>query len=216
MTIDEHPLRAILPIRAVVDANVFPYTTRWLRPLEDLAHARMVRLFWSPWIAGECHRVLTWLWLRRAGSPYFTAARWDECSAAAKAFASHVALSFRVVEDAPSLEQTWTAGLVDQWDIPVWTAAVRAQAHVVITENVTDGPPPDPHGVRAHDDVCFLHPERFLAFMDWLTEDLGSTLLPRLVDEPVTDFRWWVPVVATTDDRARVRALVQRFAQVSP
>lgn len=200
-------------MRAVVDANVFLRTARWLAPLEDLARNNYARLFWSPWIIGEAHRVLTWLWTQRAGPPYHTTERWAACSRAAKAFSAHVAPFMAVVEDRPPFEPSWTTTPADEWDVPIWTAAIRANAHVVVTDNVADGPPADAHGVRQYNHVCYLQPDRCLAFMDWLIDDLGSLPMPNLADEHIADATWWVPTLPASGGAAHVHAAVRRFVQ---
>ena len=48
---------------------------------------------------------------------------------------------FRVVEDSPPHEALWAPVPSDEDDLPIWTTAVRAGAHVVVTENLKDGPP---------------------------------------------------------------------------
>lgn len=202
---------APFPIRVVVDANVFPHTTRWLLPLENLARTRVVTLIWSPWIIGEAHRVLTWLWCKRAGPPYVTDARWQDCSTAAKRFGIHLAAVMQVVDDRPPLETLWTDTPSDQWDIPIWTAAVRANAHVVISENIKDGPPPDGDGVRAFGGICYLEPDTFLAYADWLHDDLGSVLMPRVSAEAVDDLTWWAVLLAAPDTEQPILATIRRF-----
>ena len=57
---------------------------------------------------------------------------------------------FHVVEDRPPPEPMWTAVPADPYDAPVWSAAARADADCVVTENLTDGPPPDERGLRVH------------------------------------------------------------------
>lgn len=57
----ERALSGPFPVRAVIDACVFPKTKRWLIPITRLAADRFVLPVWSPLIIAESKRVLTWL-----------------------------------------------------------------------------------------------------------------------------------------------------------
>jgi hypothetical protein len=61
----------------------------------------------------------------------------------------------------------------DPRDVQIWTAAVRGQAHFVVTSNLDDGPPPDDDGVRAHAGIMYVAPDPFLGLLD-LRADLTA------------------------------------------
>ena len=71
-----------------------------------------------------------------------------------------------MVDDHPPYEPDWNADVPDPWDQPVWTAAVRGNANVVVTENLKDGPPPSVEGVREHRGIVYLHPDELLRSLD--------------------------------------------------
>jgi hypothetical protein len=78
----------------------------------------------------------------------------------------HMTTVFQVVEDAPPYASQWIYAPSDEHDRPIWTAAVRAKADVVLTENLKDGPPPDNHGVRGWGRITYLHPDEFMGLLD--------------------------------------------------
>jgi hypothetical protein len=160
-----------LQLVAVVDTNVFPHR-RWIRPLLLGAQAGYVLLVWSPLIIAEVSRLLTWHWIRTKSQGSLDRRSWDRCSADFKTWFDFMTHAFRVVDDRPPPAPMWTESPRDPWDRPVWTTAVRAKERfsvggiIVITENLSDGPPPNVSGIREHDGVLYLHPERFLAALD--------------------------------------------------
>jgi len=156
-------------VPAVVDSCVFPHVRRWLEPLIDYARAGYLEPIWSPWIIAETNRLLTWLWLERVGGQQ-TGSTWAECSRAAKRVFARLTQVFRVVDDHPPHELLWTDEPADEWDVPVWNAAVRARARFIVTENVKDGPPPDRNGIRMHGGIFFVHPDDFLGYLDWYAD----------------------------------------------
>ncbi|MBI4492306.1 MAG: PIN domain-containing protein [Chloroflexi bacterium] len=170
------------PLRAVIDTCVFPHTRRWLAPLIDHARNGHVKLFWSPAIIAEANRLLTWLWLDRHDSA-LTDAAWNRCSAAAHRMFARLTTVFHVSEDRPPPEALWSPRPLDEWDVPIWTAAVRAKADFIVTENLKDGPPPDGQGLRRHGDITYVHPDQFLALVDWWADAAESAQLPALPGE---------------------------------
>jgi len=154
-----------------VDTCVFPRTKKWLGPIIDGAKNGVVIPIWSPLIIAEVNRFLTWRWLKlNDGNQGDTA--WKKCSEASKIWFSNVTAVFRVIDDHPPYEQTWSDHPRDIWDIPIWTAAIRAQQSYrgapvfVVTDNLRDGPPKDEHGLQYHRDVGFIHPEQFAQLID--------------------------------------------------
>lgn len=167
-------LWATLPFRVVVDACVFPRTRGWIGPILDAAKAGYIIPYWSPLIIAESNRVLTWLWLKRRGGD-FSEPSWERCSVDFKRMFARLTEVFRVVEDCPTASPPWDEPS-DPWDIPIWTAAKRCEAHFIITANLTDGPPPNAEGDQKFEDITFIHPDQFLrgieAFSD-LLETVG-------------------------------------------
>jgi hypothetical protein len=94
---------------------------------------------------------------------------------------------FRFVDDHPPFEAQWTEDVTDQWDQPVWTAAVRGNARVVVTENLKHGPPRNADGVREHNGIVYLHPDFFLQSIDLYAHLILRPLVPIIEsDEPWT------------------------------
>jgi hypothetical protein len=151
-------------LRAVIDTCVFGRLNQWINPLIKASIHGDVELIWSPMIIAETHRLLTWAWLRRHGGD-FSRQSWIACSAQAKAFWRWARPAFRVVDDGPPDEPSWTDRPRDEWDIPLWNAAVRSGAAFVVTENLRDGPPRDAEGIRRHAGIVFIHPDDFLALV---------------------------------------------------
>src|SRR5262249_50731987 len=127
-------------IVAVVDSCVFPRRD-WLDPILRGARTGYVVPIWSPLIISEVNRLLTWLWLKRHAGDQ-TARAWAACSAASKRWFEIMTAVFRVVDDCPPPEETWSSPR-DMWDVPIWSAARRSGAHVIVTANLQDGPPAD-------------------------------------------------------------------------
>lgn len=135
---------------------------------------------WSPLIIAEVNRLLTWLWLKRAHGDHGDAA-WKRCSEASRAWFSVVTRVFRVVDDHPPYEQGWVDEPADTWDIPIWTAAVRAQQRFpgapvfIVTDNLKDGPPGDSQGLQHYRDVGFIHPVSFISLISAWAEVMHSS-----------------------------------------
>lgn len=176
-------MRTVLgrPPQAVVDACVFGHLNEWVKPLVDAARSGDVELIWSPVIIAETNRLLTWRWLQRHGGD-LSPQSWRACAADAKRFLREVHPAFSIVDDRPPNELLWADRPRDEWDIPLWNAAVRSRADFVVTDNLADGPPPDSDGVRRHDGIVFVHPNDFLEMLAAAAERHAAEDLP-IVDE---------------------------------
>lgn len=173
-----------LPLRAVIDSCVFPGTREWLATLIADARAGYVEPIWAPAIIAETNRVLTWLWLERHGGGLSATAK-RACSADARTMFSWLTRVFRVAEDCPPYEALWTLQPRDEWDVPIWTAALRARARFVVTLNLRDGPPAAADGVREYRGIYCLHPRTFLELVDRLATEAVAAEMPELpTDEP--------------------------------
>ena len=151
---------------------------RWMTPLLAAAQRGYVHLLWSPSIIAETGRLLTWQWLQRNPSP-FTRSLWDRMSRDAHSWFDLMTQVFSVVEDSPLHPAMWTLNPPDAHDAPLWTAAVRADAQVVVTDNLRDGPPPDPahEGLRLYQGRLYLSAEVFLMILNrWRDLSLGEAL----------------------------------------
>lgn len=153
------------PVRGVVDINAFARGTVMPR-LTAAAKNYHLELIWSPYIIAEASRLFTWLWLGRHGPDLSNAAKRAH-SAAARRWFETMTTVFRVVDDRPPQEPLWTETPRDPHDRPIWTAAVRARAHVVITDNLRDGPPPDHQGLRRWDGILYATPDHVVKALDW-------------------------------------------------
>jgi PIN domain len=149
---------------AVVDACVFPHR-KLLSPILDAAGAGYVIPIWSPAIITEVNCLLARLWLKRHGGGW-TGELERQHSREMHTWFRHMTAAFRVVDDRPPPAPLWTAQPRDEHDVPIWTAAVRAHANFVVTENLVDGPPPDAAGVRHYGGITYVHPTDFLSLLE--------------------------------------------------
>jgi hypothetical protein len=147
-----------VPIIAVIDSCVFPRRD-WLAPILRSARVGYVVPIWSPLIVYEVSRYLTWRWLQQNGGDQSRGAR-RACSLQLKNWFTEMTALFRVAEDCPPHEETWDSPR-DAWDVPIWSAAKRSGAHVIVTENLRDGPPADEQSRRVFQGVLWCHPEVF-------------------------------------------------------
>jgi hypothetical protein len=146
-------------IRAVVDtSSLVPFALR--RDLQVAAHEGLFAAIWSPWIVAELNRVLTWRWIARHGDD-LSAASEQACSAAAKAMMTILLPVFTLVNPLPPYPLPWAA-LRDQWDIPIWAAAVAGQAQYVVSENRHDYPPVEADGRYRYQGIEYLSGADFL------------------------------------------------------
>jgi hypothetical protein len=151
------------PLIAVVDSCVFPRRV-WLDPIVRGARSGAIVPIWSPLIISELNRLLTWTWLQRHQGE-LTTATWQACSADAKRWFTIMTAVFRVVDDCPPQEDAWDSPR-DPWDVPIWSAAKRSGARIIVTANLRDGPPPDERGRQIFEGVVWCHPEVFARLID--------------------------------------------------
>ena len=159
-------------------------------------------LIWSPWIIAETHRILTSRWIDRhfqRGGKWDTAAK-RQLSRDAHRWLMRIAPAFHVIEDRPPLEPLWTTPPPDEYDWPVWTAAVRSQAHCVVTDNLKDEPPADARGVRQWQGIAYVSPADFQIILD-----VWSDILEAGSDRPV-----WS--IAEFWDRLHARAAAEQIS----
>ncbi|MBA2355398.1 MAG: PIN domain-containing protein [Acidobacteria bacterium] len=155
-------------LRTVVDANVFARRD-WMQAVRRAAEDGRIVPFWSPAIIAEVVRVLTWLWIRRNGGEVSEWARRAHSVEAHRWFSSMTDL-FHVVEDRPPLAASWSDPMRDPHDAPIWTAAVRARAALVVTDNLRDGPPLGGDGLRSWRGIVYVSPDDLIRFLDaWRT-----------------------------------------------
>jgi hypothetical protein len=117
------------------------------------------------------------IWLRKRGGVMNEALQ-REASDVARRWFDYVTAVFRVVEDCPPYEAQWTNTPRDVDDRPIWTAAVRAGAQIIVTENLKDGPPADSNGLQIWGGILFIHPEKLIQTLDWLGSRASSGRAP--------------------------------------
>jgi hypothetical protein len=149
-------------------------------PIVENARVGVVQPIWSPCIIAEGSRLLAWKHFRDHPGNVSTSQWRGEFSDRAKRWFAWVSEVFEVVEDRPPYEPQWTAEPTDPWDQPVWTAAVRSRAVIVVTENLKDGPPPDSRGIRQYRDIRYLHPNFFVDLMDIWADLMWESRFPQL------------------------------------
>ena len=176
LAIPEAAKPRLFPLRAVVDSCIFPHVQAWLKPILEDARLGYVLPLWSPLILAESNRTLTWLWLTRHGGDLSAESR-RRCSEAAKQMFTHLTTAFRIVEDCPPLDLLWSRHPADDWDAPIWTAAIRSRAHFIVSENLEHGPP-ETGELRTYGGVYLIHPSDFIQFIDWLADVTVATRLP--------------------------------------
>jgi hypothetical protein len=162
------PPREAHQLGIVVDANVFGRRA-WIEALIDASTAGHVRLYWSPTIVEEMARFRQLLWIRnwmRGGGVRLTDSVARRFSEEAHRWMDFVSPHFHVVEDKPPHSPAWADPIPDPYDAPIWTAARRAGAEIIVTQNLKDGPPADDHGVRAFEDVIYLDPNELCEILD--------------------------------------------------
>jgi hypothetical protein len=142
----------------VIDACVFPHGD-WVASIVYHAQIQSVVPIWSPLIIVEATRTITRRWVvANGGDPSITAGR--ALSAESKRWFTRMTAVFRVAEDCPPHEETWPSPR-DTWDVPIWNAARRSAADVIVTANLRDGPPEDANGRRTFQGVLWCHPDLF-------------------------------------------------------
>ena len=151
--------RAGATIRAVVDTSALVSSTQ-RRELQQLAQVELYTGIWSPWIIAELNRVLTWRWIDRTNGD-LTQPNRDKCGTAAKLMMEILLATFELVNPRPPYSTPWET-LDDHWDIPIWAAAVEADAQYVISENTYDFPPSGPDGRHVFQDIEYLTGNQFM------------------------------------------------------
>ena len=166
-----------MTIRAVVDTSaLFPFEQR--RELQTLALAGAFTGIWSPVIIGELYRVLTW----RAIDAQAEALPGDIGKHAMKCDLSddvwrRISLASKKMMDLFLANPNWEwvyprlpypkawETLTDEWDKPIWAAAVEGQAQYVVSENTNDYPPEDVNGRHVYQGVEYLGGQAFIALL---------------------------------------------------
>jgi len=171
---------ALRPIKVAPDANIFTFEP-WVERLKRGAERGRVRLYWSPKTVEEVGRVRLWIWIKRVlrTSPAPTGssawkALWERYSGEAHLWFAEISPLIEVAEDRPPHEPAWADPHPDPNDAWLWNGARRAGAHIVLTANLRDAPPPDGQGVRQHDDILFVHPDAFVRMLD-VWEEIVTT-----------------------------------------
>ncbi len=128
------PPAARVPV-AVLDTSVL--VAVWSRvALQTLASGPepVYQPVWSEWIIAETWRVLTWRWAQRG-------AKWEEVTASANAMLRHLLPVMRLVSLREAPAALPAPPIADPDDGPIWTTAVLARAHYVVSDNIHDFPP---------------------------------------------------------------------------
>ena len=164
---DPEPYPSLLPEapRVVLDTNIFA-RREWMEPIVESAKAGRVVLLWSPSIIAEAGRVLQWICLSQYRGPLTEAVKRATFNLARRWF-NLMTTIFHVVEDRPPHERLWTDTLRDEHDRQIWIVAVRSRAHIVVTDNLRDGPPLDDDGLRIWENTVFVHPDTFIRLLAW-------------------------------------------------
>jgi len=63
-------------------------------------------------------------------------------------------------------------GLTDQWDVPIWAAAVESNAQDVVSENTHDFPPAQGDGRHVFEGIEYLAVDAFVAMF---TDEEGES-----------------------------------------
>jgi len=117
-----------------------------------------LKAVWSPWIIAELNRVLTWRWIKDND---LSQANEQACSESAKEMMSLLLPVFDLINPLPPYPAPWET-LIDEWDHPIYAAAVASQAHYVISENTHDYPPRNADGFHVYNSIEYLSGRRFL------------------------------------------------------
>jgi len=152
----------LAPLRAVLDTSSL-YSPRLRRELQQAAQLDLFVGVWSPWIIAELNRVLTWQWIEYSGGD---TSRPNErrCSEAAKTMMELLLATFELVNPRPPYPPAWDK-LGDEWDLPIWAAAVEGRARYVVSENSSDFPPAR-EGRHTHEGIEYVTGRAFLDLLD--------------------------------------------------
>jgi hypothetical protein len=193
------------PLRVVVDSNVFA-RNRWIGPIVENARAGVVQPIWSPSIIAEASRLLAWLYIRRNPDGLQTRQWRSQFSDASKRWYAWVSEVFEVIDDRPPYEAQWSSEPADPWDQPVWTAAVRSNAFIVVTDNLADGPPVGDSGIRKYRHINYVHPEALIRVLDLWADKMWESRLP-LIDVDAAAETIPLPESESTSQHAQSRDL---------
>jgi hypothetical protein len=163
----------------LVDSNVFGRRA-WIQSLIDAAQAGYVRLYWSPTIIEEMARMRQLIWMRnrlKEGEVTLTEAIRRRYSVEAHRWMDFIGPHFHVVENKPPFAPAWADPMPDPYDAPIWTAARRADADIIVTQNLRDGPPRNARGLQVFDGVLYLNPEDLVAVLGWWGDLCGAISL---------------------------------------
>src|SRR4051794_35631422 len=131
-------------IRAVIDTSTLVRPSL-RRRLQEAARADAYTAIWSPWIIAELNRVLVWRWIKNRTNNDLSDANERHCGQSAKIMMNLLLSTFDLVHPTPPYPPAWET-LTDEWDHPIWAAAVIGDAHYVVSENTNDYPPQQPEG----------------------------------------------------------------------
>jgi hypothetical protein len=192
----------------LIDTCVFPLPA--LKAFILAQQAGHVELLWSPWIIAETHRLLTSRWIEKhlkSGGTWDSPAK-RRLSHAAHTWLRLVAPAFEVIEDRPPLEAAWTTPLPDEYDWPVWTAAVRGRAQFLVTANLRDGPPPDASGTRYWQGITYVHPDEFQILLN-----IWSDIMETHDERPIWSIAeyWESRQRQTGTDQTPISPQIERF-----
>jgi hypothetical protein len=151
-------------IKAVIDtSSLVPFTLR--RDLQQAAQIGLFTAIWSPWIIAELNRVLAWRWIKDRTGGDISTANEQRCSLAAKLMMDWLLPTFDVVLPLPPYPAAWDT-LLDDWDQPIWAAAVVGNAQYVVSENTHDYPPRQADGRFVYQSIEYLSARAFLHLVD--------------------------------------------------
>jgi hypothetical protein len=151
-------------IRAVIDTSTLVRPSM-RRRLQESARAGAFTAIWSPWIIAELNRVLVWRWIKDRTGNDLSDANERRCADSAKIMMNLLLSAFELVHPTPPYPPAWET-LADEWDHPIWAAAVMGNARYVVSENTNDYPPRQTDGRFVYQGVEYLTGERFLALLD--------------------------------------------------
>lgn len=154
-------------IRAVIDTSTL--VGRRLRiEIQEAAADDLFVAVWSPWIIAELNRVLTWRWIKdRPPGNDLSDANERQSGDAAKRMMDLLFPVFELVHPLPPYPPVWDT-LTDQWDIPIFAAAVAGNAQFVVSENTRDYPPRGADGRYVFGGIEYLGGAAFLERLNML------------------------------------------------
>jgi hypothetical protein len=67
---------------------------------------------------------------------------------------------------------------LDEWDAPIWTAAVKSKALFIVTNDIAQMPPEGEHGLRTHAGVIYLPAKDFIEVIQEFFDESEAAALP--------------------------------------